>query len=99
MPWSDAGRRSAIVLVALTVAISVASREPSAAVREIRPAVTLVLRIDTGNIRDKMGDDDCTGSCETLRASLVDSVRALLALRYPFLRWQSEAAADTIELA
>lgn len=98
MQWSGAGRRLTIASLALGMATSAASRAPHEPAREIRPAVTLVLRIDTGNIRDKMGDEECTGPCEQLRLGLVDTVRSMLAERFPFLRWQNGPAADTIEL-
>src|SRR5690349_22505197 len=98
MRYSSAARNAALGLVAVALPLTGASRRPVSAMKEVRPAVTLVVRIDTGYIRDKMGDDDCSGPCEVLRASLVDTVRRVLRARYPFLRWQNEAASDTVEL-
>lgn len=87
--------------LALPLCLTANARDPRAAVsavRAVRPAVTLFLQIDTGYIRDKMNDDDCSGPCEQLRASMVDTLRQVLAARFPFLEWQTSSTSDTVEL-
>lgn len=66
-----------------------------------RPAVTVDVRIDGPLYRSQLGDDACTARCATLRASLVDSVRAAFDRSFGFLEWRAlpAAAPDTLVVA
>jgi hypothetical protein len=75
--------------------LSASAREPAKALA--LPAVSLMIDVE-GHYRDGLKDLSCATTCDAVRNALRDSVREVFAASYPFLRWQSGSAPDTVEV-
>ena len=71
---------------------------PASAPGQVRPVVTVEVRIDGRLYRQMLADTACTQRCDALRSSLRDSVRARFQRRFSFLDWRAvpAAAPDTV---